>query len=72
MPKGAVNVRLLSVGRLGLYYQTEDGSQSGWYDKAAGQWRAMGAKEGKELTHAFNIVDKRSVPALVNLPVGRP
>lgn len=69
---GPVNVRLFNVGRLALYYQTDDGSQSGWYDKAAGQWRAMSAKEGKELTQALNIVDKRSVPALVNLPVGRP
>lgn len=72
LPKGPVNVRLLALGRLALYYQTDDGLQSGWYDKAGGQWRTMSAKEGKELTQAFNIVDKRSVPALVNLPVGRP
>lgn len=72
LPNGPVNVRLFNVGRLALYYQTEDGSQSGWYDKATGKWRLMTAKEGKELTQALNIVDKRSVPALVNLPVGRP
>lgn len=68
---GPVNVRLFSVGRLALYYQTDDGSQSGWYDKNIGEWRAMNAKEGKELAQALNIVDKRTVPALVVLPIGR-
>lgn len=72
LPGGPVNVRLFSVGRIALYYQTDDGSQSGWYDKNAGEWRAMSAKEGKELTQALSIVDKRSVPALVTLPIGRP
>lgn len=72
LENGPVNVRLLNVGRLALYYQTDDGSQSGWYDKATGEWRVMSAKEGKELAQALNIVDKRTVPALVNLPVGRP
>lgn len=72
LPNGPVNVRLFSVGRIALYYQTDDGSQSGWFDKTAGEWRAMSAKEGKELTQALNIVDKRTVPALVTLPIGRP
>lgn len=71
LPDGPVNVRLFSVGRIALYYQTDDGSQSGWYDKTAGEWRAMNAKEGKELAQALNIVDKRTVPALVVLPIGR-
>lgn len=71
LPDGPVNVRLFSVGRIALYYQTDDGSQSGWYDKAAGEWRAMNGKEGKELAQALNIVDKRTVPALVVLPIGR-
>lgn len=72
LPTGPVNVRLFSVGRIALYYQTDDGSQSGWYDKNTGEWRAMSAKEGKGLTLALSIVDKRSVPALVTLPIGRP
>lgn len=72
LPNGPINVRLFSVGRIALYYQTDDGSRSGWYDKAAGEWRAMSAKEGKELAQALNIVDKRTVPALVTLPIGRP
>lgn len=69
LPEGPVNVRLLALGRLALYYQTDDGSQSGFYDKALG-WVPMTTKAGKELTKALQIVDKRSVPALVNLPVG--
>ena len=72
LENGPVNVRLFNLGRLALYYQTSDGSQSGWYDKTSGQWHAMSGKEGKELIQALNIVDKRSVPALVILPVGRP
>lgn len=72
LPSGEVNVRLLAVGRLGLYYQTDDGSQSGWYNKATGQWEPLTAKEGRDLTLALDIVDKKAVPALVNLPVGRP
>ena len=69
LPGGPVNVRLLSLGRLALYYQTDDGSQSGFYNKATASWTPMTLKAGKDLTQALQIVDKRSVPALVNLPV---
>lgn len=69
LPDGPVNVRLLSLGRLALYYQTDDGSQSGFYNKVGAIWVPMTVKAGKDLTLTLQIVDKRSVPALVNLPV---
>ena len=68
----AKTVNILQIGRSGLYYQTIDGSQSGYWDKAAKQWQSLEASHNAGISKAIRITQGKEVNDLMTLPVAAP
>ena len=69
---GLLQVKLLKLGRVALYYQTEDGKQSGWYNKKTARWESLPREFEREIGRAMEIAEKKRTPELLDLPLGRP
>jgi hypothetical protein len=68
-----LEVNILRIGRVGLYYQTNDGSRTGMWDSAAGQWRPLsGGAERNQVRQGLRIARKQVAPELLLLPVSAP
>jgi len=67
-----VTVNVLQVGRSGLYYQTLDGEQSGFWDKVAKEWQALDSSHNEGITSAIRITQGKEVQDLMRLPITAP
>jgi len=65
-------VTILQIGRAGLYYQTADGAQSGYWDKQSKQWAALDASHNPGITQAIRITQGKEVQDLMTLPIAAP
>lgn len=66
-----LTVNFLRVGHLLLAYQTLDGSETGYWDKAGGKWTVDNDyKSG--VAQAIAIANKQAAPDLMQLPVEAP
>ncbi len=65
-------VNFLRFGRLGLYYQTLDGLEIGYYDKDGDQWIQLNDEYRQPLDRAIRIARKQLPPDLIRLPVAAP
>ena len=65
-------VNFLRVGRLGLYYQTLDGSESGWWNADRGVFQSLGSDSRDEIRAGLRIARKQAPPELLLLPIGTP
>ncbi len=65
-------VNILQIGRSGLYYQTIDGTQSGYWDKGAKQWSDLDASHNAGIYKAIRITQGKEVNDLMTLPVSAP
>ena len=65
-------VNFLRFGRLGLYYQTLDGLEIGYYDKATDEWVQLPDEYRQPLDRAIRIARKQLPPDLIRLPVPAP
>ncbi|MBT5031658.1 MAG: DUF3450 domain-containing protein [Proteobacteria bacterium] len=65
-------VNILQVGRSGLYYQTLDGGQSGYWDRNAGAWAALDSSFNAGITHAIRITQGKESTGLMLLPIDAP
>jgi len=68
----AKTVNILQIGRAGLYYQTTDGTQSGYWDKQANQWANLDASHNEGISKAIRITQGKEVNDLMTLPVAAP
>jgi len=68
----AKTVNILQIGRSGLYYQTTDGTESGYWDKTAGQWQQLDGSHNAGITKAIRITQGKEVQDLMTLPVAAP
>lgn len=68
----AKTVNILQIGRSGLYYQTIDESQSGYWDKVTNQWQDLDASSNAGITQAIRITRGKEVNDLMTLPVAAP
>jgi len=68
----AKTVNILQIGRSGLYYQTIDGTQSGYWDKVAGQWQGLDDSHSAGISKAIRITQGKEVNDLMTLPVAAP
>ncbi len=68
----AKTVNILQIGRAGLYYQTSDGTQSGYWDKQAKQWTSLDASHNGGITKAIRITQGKEVNDLMTLPIAAP
>lgn len=69
---GDVTVNVLQVGRTGLYYQTLDGSQSGYWDKTNKAWTALESSHNEGITKAIRITQGKESKDLMLLPLAAP
>ena len=69
---GAKTVNFLRVGRLGLYYQTLDGSESGWWNAESGNFQSLGSDSRDEIRAGLRIARKQAPPELLLLPISTP
>jgi hypothetical protein len=66
-------VDVVSVGRVALMYQTDDGSQTGAWDKQAKQWVELDAGQYKKsVRNVIRMAQKKAQNDIVFLPVAAP
>jgi len=69
---GTLTVNILQVGRTGLYYQTLDGTQSGYWDKNAKAWVDLDASHNAGINKAIRITQGKEPKDLMRLPIAAP
>ncbi|QSR34062.1 hypothetical protein CFI10_03520 [Marinobacterium iners] len=62
-------VTFLRLGRVGLYYQTLNGEESGRWSKAEDGWEVMDASHNWSIRKAISVARQQSVPELLELPL---
>lgn len=68
-----LEVNVLRLGRIGLYYQTNDASATGRWDTGAGQWLALGDGQARnQVRQGIRIARKLVAPDLLLLEVPAP
>ena len=67
-----LTVEFLRVGRLGLYYQTLDGKESGYWDKQENTWRVLPAEYNQPIAKGLKIARKEAAPDFFRIPVQAP
>lgn len=68
-----LEVNVLRLGRIGLYYQTNDASTTGQWDRTAGAWAPLtGGRDRAEIRQGIRIARKLVAPDLLLLPVPAP
>ncbi|MFO7596765.1 MAG: DUF3450 domain-containing protein [Desulfocurvibacter africanus] len=65
-------VSVFRLGRTALFYQTMDGSRSGFWDRAAHAWRSLDAEFTRSLGQARDMAARKRAVELVVLPMGEP
>ena len=64
---------MLRLGRIGLYYQTNDASRTGMWDAAAGQWVDVGGGTARnQVRQGIRIARRLVAPDLLLLDVPAP
>ncbi|MBZ0268531.1 DUF3450 domain-containing protein [bacterium] len=68
-----LEVSVLRIGRIGLYYQTMDASRTGRWDRAADQWVALEGSDSRyQVRQGLRIAGKQIAPDLLLLPIEAP
>ena len=64
-----LSVSFFRLGRIGYYYKTLDGNNSGYWDQDSYSWVNMGSKLSSEIDSAIEIANRQAPPNFINLPV---
>lgn len=67
-----VSVEYLRVGRVALYYQSLDGSTSGYWDRDQQAWLNLDDRYNRGLAQALRVAQNVTAPQLLNLPMPVP
>ena len=62
-------VDFLRIGRIGLFYQTLDGSESGRWDPEKTGWETLSSNLRREIQLGLRIARKQAPPELLTLPI---
>ena len=63
------SVDFLRLGRVALYYQRLDGSETGYWDKEQKQWQTLSADYRNDIRNGLRIARKETAPDLLTLPI---
>ncbi len=63
------NVKFLRIGRIALYYVTENNKESALWDQKTKKWHILDDGYAVKLNKAIKIASKKSVPNLLKLPM---
>lgn len=67
-----LSANILQVGRAGLYYQTLDGQQSGYWDRKQNTWVPLDASHNSGINHAIRMTQGKESKGLMTLPIEAP
>lgn len=67
-----LTVEFLRLGRLGLYYQTLNGEESGYWDDASNSWKALPDDFNQSIAKGLKIARKEAPPDFFRVPVPAP
>jgi hypothetical protein len=60
---------MLRVGRIGLYFQSDDTNITGWYNPISGQFETLGSEHRNEVRKGIRIARQLIAPELILLPM---
>ena len=63
------SVDFLRLGRIALYYQRLDGSETGFWNKSEKRWEPLANKYRNPIRQGLRIARKEAAPDLLTLPV---
>jgi hypothetical protein len=63
------SVDFLRLGRVALYYQRFDGSETGYWDREKNQWQILPDDSRIAIRNGLRIARKETAPNLLSLPV---
>jgi hypothetical protein len=67
---GAVReYNMLRVGRIGLYFQSDDTNITGWYNPESGQYELLGNDHRSEIRKGMRIARQLIAPELILIPL---
>lgn len=70
---GAVReYNMLRIGRVGLYFQSDDGNITGWWNAETGAYELLGNEHRNEIRKGIRIARQLIAPELVLLPMPAP
>ncbi len=70
---GAVReYNMLRIGRVGLYFQSDDTSVTGWYNAELGAFEELGNEHRNEVRKGIRVARQLIAPELILLPVPAP
>ena len=64
-----LSVQYLRIGRVALYYQSLDGSTSGYWSTKQQQWLPLDARYNRGIIQALRVAENITAPQLLNLPL---
>ena len=64
-----LSVDYFRLGRLGWYYRSPNGNETGYWDKSAEKWIDSGSKLDDGIKAALDIANRQSPPNFINLPI---
>ncbi len=67
-----VEVDVLRLGRIGLYYQTLDGKETGMWNRETDNWETLGSEHRTAVRQAVKVARKLTAPGLLTLPLPTP
>tara|TARA_Y100000590_G_scaffold452840_1_gene596761 strand:+ start:24 stop:779 length:756 start_codon:yes stop_codon:yes gene_type:complete len=62
-------VNVLRVGRLGMFYQTKDGRQTGYWDEELGAWEKLSGSYRTQVRDGIRMAKKEAPIDMLMLPV---
>jgi len=63
---------MLRIGRIGLYFQSDDTDITGWYNPESGAYELLGSEHRNEIRKGIRIARQLIAPELVLLPMPAP
>lgn len=68
----ARTVDFLRIGRVGLYYQTLDGNESGNWNAQQGVWQKLDSSYRTSVRDGLRMARKQTPPEMLKLPINAP
>ena len=66
---GVRDYNMLRVGRVGLYFQSDDAAVTGWWNAETGDWEVLGNEHRNEIRKGLRMARQLIAPELLLLPI---
>ncbi|MBI9080511.1 MAG: DUF3450 domain-containing protein [Pseudodesulfovibrio sp.] len=63
-------VSIFRLGRTALFYQTEDASTAGFWDRKKQKWQTVGQEFTRDIQRAKDMASRKRAVELLSLPIG--